>query len=792
MLLAVAKAWRLGLLVVLLLIASEVVARQPAGAGAAQPTPAGDDRPTLVYSTYYGSTDGEERHSTSGDALAIDASGHVYITGMTSSEHLPLKNPYDPSHSDSLWDGFIAKLDPTGSNLVYGTYFGGGSETIAEGIAVDAQGNIYITGSAYEGFQPLNSPIQDDVRGDADAFVAKFSPDGADLVYAALLGGSDYDSGQRVAVDAAGYAYVTGVTRSADFPTVAPLQADFGGPGKGDGDAFVAKIAPDGSRVLYATYLGGGGSDAGQGIAVDGTGAAYVTGFTASGNFPTFGALQPRSAGQADTFVAKISPDGSSFGYSTYLSGGSIGAAITVDDAGNAYVVGTTNSPDFTLVNPVQPVFNRGAQADPEELHDAFVVQVAPDGSKLVFATYLGGSSADRGLGIGRDAAGNLYVGGQTNSLDFPLVRPLQDHYGGDNTGIVTDSFIAKLVPGGGGVLYSTYFGGVSWEDLQDLAVDPAGNVYFTGKVEAPSPDFPLAGTPFQTTNRGIRNAFVAKISDNFAGSPQPFPTLTPTPQPTGPDRPPPGFERRWLQGIPCAPPCWEGITPGRTTLTDAVRLLQESPAVQPQSVLFRPWGQPEEGLGYIEWRWRGSEGNGGEISYDHAQGEAIVTDISPYLDISFTLGDVIAAYGEPTHIHATGFTGRHGDGPFYTATFYYEKHGMVLESDGLHHGKPSLGPDIKLDSVSFSTQPVRPLRPTFAAIADDPSTGPQPWQGFKDFDVYCRNTSIGAEPGSRCPEPQLFSNRTQVLFYGAILVSLLLVLALVRSRSWRRARPGE
>ncbi|HYP21333.1 MAG TPA: SBBP repeat-containing protein, partial [Chloroflexia bacterium] len=179
MLLTVAKARRLGLLAVLLLIASEMVARQPAGVDAAQPTPAGEDRPTLVYSTYYGSTDGEERHSTSGDALAIDASGHVYITGMTSSARLPLKNPYDPSHSGSLWDGFIAKLDPTGSDLVYGTYFGSGFETTAEGIAVDAQGNIYLTGSARRGFQARNSPIQDDVRGDADAFVAKFSPDGA-------------------------------------------------------------------------------------------------------------------------------------------------------------------------------------------------------------------------------------------------------------------------------------------------------------------------------------------------------------------------------------------------------------------------------------------------------------------------------------------------------------------------------------------------------------------------------------------------------------------------------------
>jgi hypothetical protein len=765
-----------------------------------QPTPSSNDHPTLIYSTYYGSTDAEERHSTSGDALAIDASGHAYITGMTSSESLPLKDPYDSSHSGSLWDGFIAKLDTTGSALAYATYFGSGSETIVEGIAVDPQGNMYLTGSARRGFQVHNSPIQDDIRGDADAFVAKLRSDGATLVYAALLGGADYDSGDRIAVDADGYAYVTGETRSTDFPTVSPLQAQFKGPGRGDGDAFVAKLAPDGSRLVYATYLGGSAADGGSGIAADAAGAAYVTGFTLSEDFPVANALQPKRAGDGDAFVVKISPDGSSLDYSTYLGGGAGGedaTSIIVDTTGSVYIVGTTASSDFPLAHPVQSLFNAGVQtaSDPDNMSDAFVAQLAPDGHELTISTYLGGGSRDRGLGIGRDVAGNMYVGGQTTSFDFPTVRPLQDHYGGDNNGMVTDSFITRFAPGGAGVLYSTYFGGVSWDDLRDLAVDRQGNVYITGAVDAPSPDFPLAGTPFQTRNIGIRNAFVAKISDDFTGPARPFPTPTPQTADTGPSRPPPGFEKRWLQAIPCAPPCWEDIIPGQTTLTDAVRLLQQNPGVQPQSVLSRPYGQPEEHTGYIQWRWLGSEG-GGEVSYQgtEGKGEAIVTYISPGLggipsaDASFTLGDVIAAYGEPTHIHATGFFGMHGDGPFYTMDFYYEKHGMALESNGIYHTKPHLDSNIRLDRVTFSTDPVHPSRPTFAAIPDDPSTGPQVWQGFKEFDFYCRNTSIGAKAGSPCPGPGPLSPLIQVVIYVA-LGGFLLFLAVRGFRTRLRSR---
>ncbi len=319
-----------------------------APAGSPEPTAAGT--PHLVYSTYYGSIGTAERPSIGPGAGAVDSAGRAYITGMTSAADLPLQNPLDATLSGDLWDTFVAALDTTTPALTYASYLGTGQETSGAGIAVDQAGNVYITGSARAGFRVVNSPIQPTVRGDADAFVLKLSADGQHIVYATLLGGSGYDSGYHIAVDAEGAAYVIGDTESADFHTEHALQSQYGGKGKEgrSGDAFVAKISPDGSHLIYATYLGGSEADGGFGIAVDGTGNAYVTGYTLSANFPTAHALQAKMVGGGDAYVAKISPDGTSLVYATFLGGGTEqvtalggravegGAAIAVDGAGRA------------------------------------------------------------------------------------------------------------------------------------------------------------------------------------------------------------------------------------------------------------------------------------------------------------------------------------------------------------------------------------------------------------------------------------------------------------------------
>ena len=320
------------------------------------------------------------------------------------------------------------------------------------------------------------------------------------LIYSTYLGGSGADYGFGIAVDGSGNAYITGTTSSTDFPTMNPLQPAYGG---GLYDAFVAKLNPAGSALVYSTYLGGSGGDYGSGIAVDSSGTAYVTGQTYSTDFPTMNPLQPAYGGGGDAFVAKLNPAGSALVYSTYLGGSALdfGAGIAVDSLGNAYVTGGTNSANFPTMNPLQPVFGGG---------DAFVAKLNPSGSALVYSTYLGGSGGAYGSGIAVDGSGNAYVTGNT-STDFPTMNALQPAYGGG----LYDAFVAKLNPAGSALVYSTYLGGSGDDVGIGIAVDSSGSAYVTGATD--STDFPTMN-PLQPSNAGGGDdAFVAKL--NPAGS---------------------------------------------------------------------------------------------------------------------------------------------------------------------------------------------------------------------------------------------------------------------------------
>lgn len=265
------------------------------------------------------------------------------------------------------------------------------------------------------------------------AYVAKLNSAGSALVYSTYLGGSDGDSGQGIAVDSSGNAYVTGYTSSEDFPTVNPLQAG----SHGDFDAFVAKLNPRGSDLVYSTYLGGSGVDYGYGIAVDSSGSAYVTGRTYSTDFPTANPLQALNKGELDAFVAKLNAAGSALVYSTYLGGDRYdeGNSIAVDPSGNAYVTGVTYSTNFPAATPYQSTCG-GCST----YADAFVVKLNALGSALVYSTYLGGSGVDYGYGIAVDSSGTAYVTGETSSTDFPVVHPLQPSPHGN-----FDVFVTKL-----------------------------------------------------------------------------------------------------------------------------------------------------------------------------------------------------------------------------------------------------------------------------------------------------------------------------------------------------------
>jgi Beta-propeller repeat len=318
---------------------------------------------TLLYSTYLGGS-GDDH----GQGIAVDNVGNAYVTGVTNSTDFPTANPLQPTYGGGFYDAFVAAIDPTGATLLYSTYLGGSSGDSGQGIAVDSFGDAYVTGHTLSTDFPTSNPLQPTNHGDYDAFVAALDPTGATLLYSTYLGGSSGDSGQGIAVDSFGDAYVTGHTFSTNFPTSNPLQPT----NHGNTDAFVAALDPTGQTLLYSTYLGGSSYDEGYGIAVDSAGNAYVTGYTLSTDFPTSNPLQPTNHGSDDAFVAAIDATGATLLYSSYLGGGSddIGRGIAVDSAGNAYVTGYTQSTDFPTSNPLQPT-NHG-------IYDAFVAKIAP------------------------------------------------------------------------------------------------------------------------------------------------------------------------------------------------------------------------------------------------------------------------------------------------------------------------------------------------------------------------------------------------------------------------------
>ena len=388
-------------------------------------------------------------------------------------------------------------IDPV---LVYSTYLGGSGSDGGSAIAVDGSGNAYVTGDTNSTNFPTANPLQARNGGASfNAFVTKINAAGSVRVYSTYLGGKGTDYGYGIAVDGSGNAYVTGQTTSTNFPTSNALQPSFGG---GFSDAFVTKINAAGSALVYSTYLGGGATDVGIGIAVDGSGNAYVTGQTTSTNFPTANPLQASNGGGMDTYAAKINADGSALVYSTYLggSGDDQGQGIVVDGSGNAYVTGSTTSTNFPTTNPLQPSFGG-------DLRDAFVTKINPTGTAFVYSTYLGGRGDDQGLGIAVDGARNAYVTGRTSSTNFPTANPVQI----SNAGGTYDAFVTKIDASGSTLVYSTYLGGSGSDGGSAIAVDGAGNAYVTGDTD--STNFPTAN-PLQVSNGGgFSEAFVFSTS---------------------------------------------------------------------------------------------------------------------------------------------------------------------------------------------------------------------------------------------------------------------------------------
>ena len=441
--------------------------------------------PVLLYSTYLG---GSGREQLGG--VAVDRFGNIYIAGTTSSIDFPLANPFQ-ADPPSYRHAFLTKLNPAGSALVYSTYFGGDAETNSVGVALDPNANPVIAGSTTSIDLPMVNAFQPNLGGGAcfmgrcwDAYLAKFAENGSSLIFSTYLGGTGDDYGTSVASDSQGNTSIVGVTSARDFPTVRALQADRAGAA----DAFVAKLDPSGSP-RFSTYLGGSADDSARAVATDATGNVYLTGATASEDFPTARALQPSLLGNQDAFVSKINPDGSALVYSTYLGGrgSDSGEGISVDAQGNAYLTGKTTSGDYPTAYAMEP-----------SPAGAFVSKLNADGSALVYSTYLGGNDfSDWGRSIAVDGSGNAHVAGFRRILT--------------GQAIYQSRLFATALNREGRSLWFYFSPQSDSDDIADaVATDSIGNTYVAG--HSTSTNYPTAA-PFQSTRIGVQNAVLTKIA---------------------------------------------------------------------------------------------------------------------------------------------------------------------------------------------------------------------------------------------------------------------------------------
>lgn len=436
----------------------------------------------IIWSTYLGGARQDEAFD-----VAVDAAGRAHVTGYTTSPDFPTAHAVQPElHlAEGVWSGdaFMVRLAPGGDTLEVGTFLGGTGRDVGKGIALGADGSIYLTGWTGSNFPAVNA-VHKLNRGVRDAFISKFTPAGDQLAYSTHLGGSDADEARDIAVDAAGNAYIVGTTQSRNVYLTAPFQRTFAG----DSDAFVARLNADGAAFGYATYLGGRGSDQAIGIAVDALGQATVLGRTSSPDFPRQAAQQPTRSGPADLFVTRLSADGSALVYSTYMGGAA----------------------------------DEGGCVQDENYRD--LATATPDGRAI---RYLEGSKFTDGPAgaLALDADGRAIVASCTSSGNVPVVRAIQDRRNGDYA-----LLLAVLTPDGAGLDWASYLGGRGMNVARAAAFGPDGGIYVAGQTDAT--DFPLApaGRALDDARGGTDDAFALKIEGVLEAPPATaVPTATAT-----------------------------------------------------------------------------------------------------------------------------------------------------------------------------------------------------------------------------------------------------------------------
>jgi len=470
----------------------------------------------LDFATFLGGSGEDRAHG-----MAVDVQGNIYLTA-------PIDSKDFPTTSDALNKTptgiYFAKLSPTGT-ILYSTYLGAkGGNNYAHGVALDKEGCIYIAGNTTNRNFPVTpGAFQTTFKGPSDnshgdGFVVKLSPAGDRIIYSTFLGGSGPDICGKIAVDAAGNAYVLGCTASKDFPvTPGALQTTFKGgedTPTGRGDLFVAKLSPDGSKLVYCTYVGGSGAEVyGDNIVLDASGAVTFSGATTSSDFPTTANALEKSyrggsgfRGGGDGVIVRLNPTGTALEYASYIggSGDDSARAVAVDNDGNLWVAGDTTSPDFPTTPDAYCRQNRGAA-------DCFVLKLNPRSGSLLYSSLLGGAKSDQFATIAVHPSGLLVLAGRTESADFPVTP------GADSTTLKgpADLFVALLDPAAKSLRYCTFLGGSGYEVPGPLLLI-GDSVYLAGNTT--STDFPVTPGAGDTTYNGGTNewggdAFVARFT---------------------------------------------------------------------------------------------------------------------------------------------------------------------------------------------------------------------------------------------------------------------------------------
>jgi len=452
----------------------------------------------LIWGTFVGGSSNEY-----GRSLARDGAGNILLCARTMSSDFPTTTGVIDTTHNGGWDCFVAKLDPTGSNLLYATFLGGSGEESFRQIAVDPAGNAYVGGYTYSSNFPTTPGAFDTSHnGDRDVVVCKLDPNGSTLEYATYIGADQEDYSYGLTVNATGNTFVTGYTRSAAFPISSGAFDEFH---NGFGDAFVLKLGVYGNSLRYSTFLGGQVWDDGRSIVVDTAGDAYIVGMTQSSNFPTTPGAYDRTHNgyiEAEIWVARLESDGRSLVFSTYFggSGWDEGQEIAIDHGGDIYICGTTESGAIpTTAGAYDRTHNGGGR-------DGIVAKFNGLGTTLIHSTYVGGNDDDQLLNICLNGSGGAFLSGRTESVNYPTSPDAYDLvHSGSFDGLLTvlDNTLSNLE-------YSTFLGGSGSDVVFGHTVDASNNTYLTGHTN--STGFPTTPGAYDRTHNGGNDCFVCKL----------------------------------------------------------------------------------------------------------------------------------------------------------------------------------------------------------------------------------------------------------------------------------------